>query len=156
MFQTDESSFKAFSSPLIGLPVTHVWRGYGSAIFLEFGDLRMRERLDRSAGKNPAGEMTLMIQWSWRIEGKRRIWYGSWSDENRWEKYLDKLLRATVLEIKRFGRLPEIDLSLSNGLHVVSMMTAEGDPQWALLDRRANLTKSICVKAGRLCLDVGN
>lgn len=44
MIETDEISFKAFSLPLIGLPVTHVWRGYVSAIFLEFGDLRMRER----------------------------------------------------------------------------------------------------------------
>jgi hypothetical protein len=28
---------------LIGLNLAHVWRGYGSAIFLEFGELRERK-----------------------------------------------------------------------------------------------------------------
>jgi hypothetical protein len=27
-----------------------------------------------------------------------------------------------------FGRLPEIDIALSSGLHVVSLMTTQGDP----------------------------
>lgn len=87
-----------------------------------------------------------MIQWSWRIEGKRRIWCGSWSDEDRWARVFKKLLHTKAVAVSLFGRLPEIDPCLSKGLHVVSMMTAEGDPQWALLDRHANLTKSIGVK----------
>ena len=155
MLETDEISFQAFSAPLIGLPVTHVWRGYGSAIFLEFGDLRMRKRLDGSPG-NPKGKMGLMIEWSWRIEGKRRIWCGSWSDEDRWDRYLQKLLHATVLEVKLFGRLPEINIAFSNGIHLLSMMTAEGDPEWALFDRRTDITKSVGVKAGRLHFESGH
>ena len=123
--------FACFSSSLIGLPISHIWRGYGSAIFLEFGKLHPRIRRNGSQG-NPRGEWTLMIEWSWRIEGKRRVWCGSWSEEERWPGIFSKLEHAAVASVSLFGRLPEICLSLSNGLHVLSMMTAEGDPAWEL------------------------
>jgi hypothetical protein len=150
MAEAEELAFKTFSSPLIDLPITHVWRGYGSAIFLEFGDLRTRMLPNGRALRNPSGEMGLMIEWSWRIEGKRLIWCGSWSDEDRWPKAFARLLNARVSEISLLGRLPEVDLQLSNGLHVVSMMTAEGDPQWALSDRRGGRTRWVRVKSGIL------
>lgn len=31
--------FFEFVSPMIGLPLSHVWRGYGSALFIELGEL---------------------------------------------------------------------------------------------------------------------
>ena len=143
--------FEAFASPLIGLPVSHIWNGYGSAIFLEFGSLTpsMRRRKDGSAG-NPQGEFTLMIEWSWRIEGKRHIWGGSWSEAQQWAKLLPQLKDASVTSISLIGRLPEIAIALSNGLHLVSFMTAQGDPEWAILTRRNDETFSVSVKAGRL------
>jgi hypothetical protein len=58
-----------FRNALIGKPVSHVWRGYGSAFFLEFGKLTPRKRKSGEAG-NPMGELTLMVEWSWRIERK--------------------------------------------------------------------------------------
>jgi hypothetical protein len=73
-----------------------------------------------------------MIEWSWRIEGKRRIWCGSWSDGARWPRAFKRIEGARVVSVSLCGRLPEIELTLSNGLHVLSMMTAEGDPAWAL------------------------
>ena len=82
-----EPNFDSFAAPFIGLPVSHVWQGYGSAIFLEFGRTQTGRRRDGSPG-NPRGEWSLMIQWSWRIEGKRRIWCGSSSDRTRWPKHL--------------------------------------------------------------------
>ena len=115
----DEEYFRRFTEPVIGLPLSHLWRGYGSAIFLEFGLLSKRFRRDGSDG-NPVGELTLMIEWSWRIEGKRRIWCGSWSDEDRWPRAFARLSGTTIVSISLIGRLPEIDLALSNGLHVVS------------------------------------
>lgn len=83
MDQTQEAMLAAFAAPLIGLPVAHSWRGYGSAIFLEFGALTAQTRMNGTPA-NPRGEMGLMIQWSWRIEGRRSILCGSWSDEARW------------------------------------------------------------------------
>lgn len=51
------------------------------------------------------------------------------------------------------GRLPELDVGLSNGLHVVSMMTAEGNPEWALIKRIDSASSSIRVQAGRLHIE---
>jgi len=94
-----------------------------------------------------------MIEWSWRIEGKRRIWCGSWSDEERWKPIFNKyLLNAKVSSLFLFGRLPEIDLGISNGLHLVSFMTSEGDPEWGLTQRNNAETFSLRAMAGRLIL----
>lgn len=54
-----------------------------------------------------------------RIEGKRRIWCGSWSDGERWPRAFSRLQNATVAAVTLVGTLPEIDLTLSNGLHLV-------------------------------------
>jgi len=126
--------FSAFTSPLIGLQVSRVWQGYGSAIFLEFGNVQPRRRRDGSP-RGSRGEWKLMIEWSWRIEGKRRIRCGSWSDGARWPRAFARMQGARVTSVSLFGRLPEISLSLSNRLHLLSMMTAEGDPVWALTPR---------------------
>ena len=58
--------FELFSSPLIGLSVSRVWQGYGSAIFVEFGKLHSTLARDGRPG-SPRGEWTLFIEWSWRI-----------------------------------------------------------------------------------------
>jgi hypothetical protein len=143
------SDFSTFVAPLIGLPVSRIWQGYGSAIFLEFGRLHSTRKRGGQPG-SPRGDWTLMIEWSWRIEGKRRIWCGSWSDGARWPRAFSRLQNQNVTTITLFGRLPEIDVALSNGLHVVSMMTAEGDPAWALTKRVDEASISMAVQAGRL------
>jgi len=144
--------FDEFTAPLIGLPVSLIWRGYGSAIFLEFGPLNEgRKRRNGSIG-NPKGEWTLMIEWGWRIEGKRRIWCGSWSDEERWPRALGCLQGKTITSLQLFDRIPEIDIGLSNGLHLLSMMTGEGDPQWGLGRRVPHGSTWLSVKSSRLVL----
>ena len=145
-------AFDEFCAPLMGLQVNNVWQGYGSAIFLEFGRLEIRPRRDGSPG-NPRGEWGLMVEWGWRIEGKRRIWCGSCSDRARWPKVLSRLLHSKVTSISLLGRLPEIDIGLSNGLHILSMMTRESDPEWALFNRQGEHGVTLYVKAGRLALE---
>jgi hypothetical protein len=92
-----------------------------------------------------------MIEWSWRIEGKRLIWCGSWSDGQRWPRAFSRLVGDKVASVSLVGRLPEIDVDLPNGVHVVSAMTAEGDPQWGLINREANL--AVDVRSGRLMVE---
>jgi hypothetical protein len=144
-----QEKFVEMTTGLIGITVTHIWRGYGSAIFIELGELKPGRLLRNGTPGNPRGPFGLKIEWSWRIEGKRRIWCGSWSDESRWERVFARLLGSQVASISLFGRLPEIDMRLSNGLHIVSMMTAEGDPQW-VLSERGKPGKAFRIKAGRL------
>ncbi len=155
MTQEQQVLFEAFALPLRGLPVSHAWQGHGSAIFLEFGAVAPSTwvRQDGSHG-NPIGEMGLMIQWSWRIEGKRSILCGSWADGRRWLRALACLTKTSVASVALFGRLPEIDLTLSSGVHVVSFMTAHGDPEWTLFDRRGGGSRSLHARRGRLCVEV--
>lgn len=144
-----QAAAAAFMAPLIGVPVSHVWQGHGSALFLEFGELAPHVRLDGSLG-DPDGEMGLMIEWSWRIEGRRAILCGSWSEERTWPRAFALLRGAKVAEARLFGRLPEIELVLSNGVRVLSFMTSSGDPRWTLFDRLQRAGRWLTVEVGRL------
>ena len=122
-----EDRLNDLSSQIIGMPVSHTWRGYGSAIFLEFGKLKKSDR-----SKNPKGEFTLAIEWSWRVENKRSIWFGSFSGNQKISNQLPRLVGKTVKAVSLFGRLPEICLNLDNKHWVLSFATGEGQPEWAL------------------------
>ena len=93
-----------------------------------------------------------MIEWDWRIEGKRLILCGSSTDERHWPRALGCLIGTVVVGGALFGRLLEIDLALSSGVHVVSLMTASGDPAWTLFDRRGSGAHWMHVRHGRLCV----
>lgn len=136
-----------FHTAACGVPVSHVWRGHGSALFVELGRLTPTTRRDGSPG-NPEGEIGLMIEWSWRIEDERSIVCGSWSDEALWQTSFARLVGQRGSDITTFARLPEIQLSLSGGLHVASFMTAEGDPVWTLFDRREPTTVTVGCHSG--------
>jgi hypothetical protein len=145
--------FADFSRPLIGLPVSWVWRGYGSALFLEFGRVSSgRRRRDGSLG-NPEGEMTLMIQWSWRIEGRRTILGGSWSEEWGWPRLFKLLKGATVRQATLFGRLPEVEVILSNDVRLLSFQTSSGGPEWSLFDKSNPVTRWCTVRRGRVVIE---
>jgi hypothetical protein len=144
--------FEAFAAPLIGMRVSHVWQGHGSALFLEFGKLQARTRTDGSVA-NPDGEMSLMIEWSWRIEGRRSILAGSWSEERKWRRAFTVLRGATVREAKLFGHIPEIEIVLSNDARLLSLMTAGGSPQWTLFDRRDAIVRSLQWSRGALRIE---
>jgi hypothetical protein len=103
---------------------------------------------------NPRGEFSLMIEWSWRVESTTSILCGSWSEEHLWEPTFDLLRNSAVVEVSLLGRLPEIVVSLTDERFVSSFMTAEGDPRWALLDRRDNAVRTLHVRDGSLTTEV--
>jgi hypothetical protein len=76
----NQTILHAFTAPMIGLALSHIWPRYGSGILLEFGELRQRLKQDGSRA-NPSGQISLMIEWSWRIEDHATIRCGSWSAE---------------------------------------------------------------------------
>lgn len=144
------STFNRIARDLVGMKVGHLWRGHGSAIFLEFGNLTPGKiRRDGSLG-SPTGEITISIEWSWRIEDETSIICGSWSDEDLWEPAFDLVRSSSVTALSTFGRIPEIDLALTGGLHLVSFMTSDGQPEWAVADRRAKPRIWLSVRDGIL------
>jgi hypothetical protein len=141
--------FAQLTHDLVGLPVSTVWRGHGSALFLEFGNLTPRLR---SSGR-PAeteGEMGLMIEWSWRIEQGNSIRCGSWSDESKWGLVFRELVGRRITHLTTYGILPEISLTLDTDVRVSSYMTAEGDPAWVIFDRRGTPARSYFSKSGQI------
>ena len=143
-----------FFEALIGKQITHVWQGYGSAIFIEIGKLAASPKMNGEPGQ-PNGEFSVMIEWSWRIERPKSILGGSWSSEKRWPKMFENLIGATVSNVQCFGSVPELCLSLSNGLRVASFMTAEGQPKWAILSRDSGLG-SLGIKKGAFHVEPPN
>ncbi len=114
-----------------------------------------RVKRDGSAG-NPRGDLTVMIQWSWRIENEDAILCGSWSDEEGWEAVFKSLIGRKVQDASIYGRLPELSIALTGGLYVASFMTAEGQPEWTIFDRCAEQQKSsyIAVRNGQIYEDL--
>lgn len=136
---------------MIGQPVSHVWDGYGSTIFLELGTLSPGFRDDGSKG-NPIGEISLMFEWDWRCEKVRSILCGSTSSEKRRIKVLHSLKGTTVTDLQLFGRLSELEVTLSNGLRVLSFSTSESQPMWAIICRKP-LDLTLCMKRGKLATE---
>lgn len=151
---TPAEAFKPFAASLIGLPVSHVWRGYGSAIFIECGNLRSVTRRDGSPG-NPEGEVSLGVEWSWRIEDRTAIRCGSWSEEGLWEPAFDALRGARISQCELFGALPEVALMTDGGVRFLPFSTADGQPQWHLVDRRHSTPQWFTVREGQRHLGDG-
>ena len=141
-----------YRSQLVGLPVSHVWRGHGSALFIEFGELTPKYRKDGRL-LNSDGEFSLMIEWSWRIEVATAIICGNWSDEESWPPAMSGLVGLHVVDVGVSGRLPEVLLTLSGERYVLSFMTSDGDPAWALIDHRTNGLPSLTSRAGGLAAE---
>jgi hypothetical protein len=122
------ASFEALAARLSGQPISYVWQGHGSAIFMEFGELTPMTRRDGSPSP-PRGEVTLGVEWSWRIEDDTEILCGSWSEEAIWEENLDRLRGARVERLTLFGRLSEVELATESGVRFLSFSTRDGQPE---------------------------
>jgi len=127
---SDEQALE-FVSPFIGKAISRVWQGNGSAIFLEVGELTENK-----------GELTIMIEWSWRVESFDEIIFGSFSDPSEFSENLDLLVGLTLNEISFQSRLPEVVVALSDDKWLCSFSTVEGDPEWALISPKNTLLSS--------------
>ncbi len=152
---TPLEAFERLAASLVGMPITNVWRGYGSAVFIELGALSPLIRRDGTEGQ-PQGEVSLGVEWSWRIEGPDSIRCGSWSKEALWEPTFAALLGARIARCELFGALPEIALTTDDGQRFVSFSTTDGQPWWHLVDRRHPTPIWFTVREGRLHLGDGS
>jgi hypothetical protein len=148
------AAFNALAESIAGEPISHVWRGYGSAVFLEIGELTpsTKRRSDGSL-RNPTGRLSLGVEWSWRVEDATSILCGSWSEKELWSSALDRLREGRISTCKLFGVLPEIELGTDAGIRFLSFSTTDGQPQWWLIDRRGESNRSFAVRDGKLHLD---
>ena len=121
--------FATETKHLIGLRVSHAWKGYGSAISLELGVL---ETPAEKRGRNARGETCIMIEWDWRVEEGERILFGS---SNSGTEIVAKLQQVTECHVENLSLsegVPELIVSLSNGNRILCCAMVTGDPQWTI------------------------
>jgi hypothetical protein len=145
--------FQELVRPLLGLPISRVWRGAGSSIFLEIGKLFKETWRYPKKRKTTSivGQFGVMIEWSWRVERQKAIFFGSWSTDRMIDNRLPKLRGRTVTSIEIEGRLPELVIRLSGGFWAHSFATAEGQPTWCVfLDNAHSPSSYLVSEYGRL------
>ncbi|WP_157133094.1 hypothetical protein [Roseobacter sp. SK209-2-6] len=135
---------------MVGTSLSHIWMGQGSALFLEFGNLSHTGQRLGGSFKNPRGVWGVMIEWSWRIDGKKSIICGSWSDEEDWQRGFSVIGGQSVSGISLLGKLPEIQIDFANGASCTSFMTEKGQPSWAIFDRTTDESKTVFCCYGRI------
>lgn len=141
--------FERYKTDLMRMNVSNTWHGYGSAIFLEFGELSSRAK-DGKEHNNPRGELTIMIEWDWRAEKDVSIICGSSEDSKQIELFLADLLGSKITQLQTTGHLPELEIEFSNGVTLKSFMTSIGQPEWAFMDDRKDKYPSLGVENGVL------
>jgi|SRR4249919_1978275 len=136
---------------LVGQPVSHVWFGDHSALYLELGKLTQRTRRDGAPG-NPEGENTVYAAFDWRVEGWQSI-LGSSSDEQTHRIALaQSLLGATINSARLHGHVPELQLGFSNNLWLATFNLSKGQPDW-YVSFRSGQTVHLCIENGVLAVD---
>lgn len=137
--------FQTLTQPLIGLAVSLPWQGYGTAIFLELGELtptvpgrRLRYAL---------GEACIAVEWDWRIEAGNAVLYGSSSSRPTIASGIGPLKGKTIDSMSLVGQVPELVVRFSNGHCLRSMVMTAGDPQWSVRQPSGDYLRA---KAGAL------
>jgi len=115
--------------PLVGLPVSLPWKGYGSAIFLELGSLAP---LQHSRQHHNKGEACISIEWDWRIEEGAKVLYGSSNSRPDIERGIEGLRGVSVEKLLVHGQVPELLIQFSNGQRLMSAAMVTGDPEWSI------------------------
>lgn len=135
---------------LLTLPVSHVWFGDHTALFIELGNLT-ESKLTRRNGThgNPCGQVTIMADCAWRIESKRSIVAGQGSAEKRLDTMRDRLILQRVESVSTLGVLPELNIHFTNNLRLLTFSRYEGQPDWSILFNSPKM-RAVGVRAGRI------
>ena len=144
-----DEPFGSIRTALLGLPLSNVWHGHGSALFLEFGNLTERWRADGTKGHS-WGQISVGLEYDWRIEFGRKIACGSGGNRDIWDAHLDPLRGATAVDLSVFGRVAELCLDLSTGHRLLTFSLDESGPEWALTDRRGSEDNWLFFEAGTI------
>lgn len=114
---------------LEGLAVTHPWKGHGSAVFLELGQLTAEEFKGR---QYISGEACIWVQWDWRVEDGLTVLFGSSNSQPHIQKGIASLEGTTIQSVSIAGDIPELVVSFSNGHCLRTMVMVTGNPEWSV------------------------
>ena len=133
----NDSGFCRRREALIGRELSHIWRGYGTALFLEFGRLQ-NVVLNGRPLRQPVGDMNIGLGCTWRIEDGVTILAGSNGEEEGWPAVFRGLLGCKVTDVMLQGRIPELVLDLDNGCRLQTFTDYDDSPDWTIAERVAD------------------
>lgn len=122
-------AFERLVAGLRGLRVSLPWKGYGSAIFLELGQLSAAAS---RRGHHERGEACVALEWDWRIEVGESVRCGSSNSRPEIERGVESLTGAVVSSVEVHGQIPELVIRFTTGQCLRSMVMADMDPQWSI------------------------
>lgn len=143
--------FETLVQPLVGLAVALPWKGWGSCIFLELGELALDSK-GKDYERNK-GQACIWIDWDWRVESGASVLYGSSNRGHKIERGIKTLLGTEIQSVSLVGQVPELVVRFSNGHCLRSMAMVTGDPEWTI---RLSSNSWVFVKAGRLLVGEGD
>lgn len=114
--------------PFVGMPVTLPWKGYGSAILLELGNLAP----PKGSGYHNNGEACISIEWGWRVEGGSTVQYGSSNSQSDIKCGIESLRGTSIEKILIHGQVPELLIQFSNAQRLMTAAMVTGDPEWSI------------------------
>ena len=124
----NQSEFDDLTRSFIGLELSRLWRGHGTALFAEVGPLSRTY----SRSGCPKADRSLDFCWCWRVESQRSILFGSYSSDRRINHGIASLQGLIIEGISVCGRLPELRVQLSGGRWVSTFATQESQPDWTV------------------------
>lgn len=115
---------------LVGQTAKGCWLGYGSTLFLEFGEQTVLEDLKNHS----RGEWSLQCgSVLWRIEQGDHVWAGSEDDRPAMEAAIDSLNGLVFLSGELLEGTGDSRLRFSNDVILRTfVLTFEEDPRWSL------------------------
>lgn len=121
-------NIEIYTQELIGKPISLPWKGYGSAIFLELGQLVPL----RKGQNHNNGQACISIDWDWRLEKGTKVLFGSSNSRPEIARGLEDLKDKTIQGLELVGNVPELKVDISGGLCLRSMVAVTGDPEWSI------------------------
>ncbi len=126
--------FHELTSSLVSLPISRPRGGYYRTALFHLGNLT--ERPFRDGRAILEGEASLMLEWDWRVEKGKAIWFSSRNCVTKREKGLASLTGETLRSVMVEGRLPELVIELSNDRWIRSFGLVEEQPTWTVFPKR--------------------
>jgi hypothetical protein len=123
----DGAQFGEVVRPLVGMTVSRPWRGYGSTVGLELGDLRTATT---GKYKHTSGEASIFVEGDWRIETDVEVVGGTSDSVRDVESLLASVKDVSIADIHTSGMPQELTVGFSNGCRLRSMVTLRGDARW--------------------------
>jgi hypothetical protein len=111
------------------MPISLPWKGHGSAIFLELGNLAP---LERPRQRRQDDDATIYIGWDWRVEDGSRVLYGSSNSKPEIEDGIEALVGITIKNLTIQGSVPELSIEFSNGARLMSASMCTDTSGWSI------------------------